>query len=347
MSFFLTLIMMCFSANIFAGEIVNSIIDALRTEPAAIVGTFSVDKPKELYRGKAGIMDILDTKFTMNAKKEVGFTFSEETLTIGSGDGLTVSVQGFPVKVTQIYYDAKAGTFSVKTSAPLGLLEKKVAKRVEDTLTAEYRPKMIQAYNEIKKIRSSQTMNDTGKILKSISKIFDDGKPSEPLNMKGNLDLVFGPLKKQILTFGDWKASVKEGDRFTVGVEFNKKAIDAVNFSSSLGIQLYGKTSYPEIVSVDFTSLRFNNGGVTFTYDLGAEEVMLGYQLVFGLLAAYNARMPATVINNATICDPPKIKAVREVVDKNLREELVKLVRNHRDYLRESGVSEEFLKAFE
>jgi hypothetical protein len=116
--------------------------------------------------------------------------------------------------------------------------------------------------------------------------------------------------------------------------------IKAIQVTSEQGIRIHGQTSVPEIASVNFRQARADGSGVNFEYDVGAEEVIASFRLLFGIVAAANSSNPNRILEE---CDPVRIRAIRNILDSNLRREIANLIRQHRDRLIAGGVSPQLL----
>lgn len=71
-----------------------------------------------------------------------------------------------------------------------------------------------------------------------------------------------------------------------VGLSFhpktkNKTTTLGPELPSHRGIRFYAKTTFPDIASVNFYQARADNHGIRFAYEIGAEEIISGFQLLF------------------------------------------------------------------
>lgn len=319
-----------------------TIVDYLRDTPASVTGTISLDGPLELYRGKKGIFPIT---MNVNRSEGIGFSFSDQHLSINTDKGISLNIAGVPFKVNSVYYHEASGKFQVRTNTPLNIGEKSLNAQIEKVLNDHYRPKVIRAFRELKKIKSQKNLQDVQKIISEVTKIFATGGTLPTI--RGNVDLVFSPQGKKSLRLDQWRAEIQARDHISIGMNFvrtpTKTTINAMEFNSSKGIRISGKTNYPEIASVNFRRLRADGNGIEFNYEIGAEEVLTGFALLMNVVKAYNGH-PGDLM---TECDPVRLESIRRSLDGNLKREIAQMIRSYRSTLLEGGVSPQLLSALD
>lgn len=327
-----------------ANSPVGTVVDYLRGTPALVRGTISLDGVHQIYKGKKGIFDI---GMKINATKPISFSFSEKNLSISSDQGLSLTIQGIPIKVTNINYQEHSGKFQVQTDTPLGLGEKMLNSHIEKVLNDHYKPKMIKAFRELKSIRSQKSLNDVNQVISSIAGIFSTEKQVPLPVIRGNVQLGFYAQGDKNLKLDKWSAGIKAHDAITFGMDFVKTkssiVVNAVNIRSSQGIRISGKTKFPEIASINFKDLEADAQGIKVNYDIGAEEVIVGFQILLGVLQSYSGH-PSNVLNE---CDPVRLESIRKSLDENLRKEIAVMIRVHRKSLIKAGASPQLLAALD
>lgn len=330
----------------------KSILEVLRQTPATASGLIAIEQNMELYKDQVGPLKI---SLKLNANEPIGFNFSEHHLTILPDKAITLSLFGVPVKFDYIQYDDTSGKFTVKCSPPfeglrkvpgisklISLRDEAINAEIEKVLNEKYKPKVVRAFKELSKFRTSQTMNDVDKVAQTIADIFSDGKraPTLPV-IKGNINLNFQPEKAQRFMFGDWKADIQANDNVMAGISFVKKNgktdIKGVEFASAKGIRFSGKTKVPELVSINVSELKFSENGPYLVYDLGAEEVIAGFQLIISVLKT----------NSISDCTPIQLKQIRQQIDKELKGQLSNLIKIHYKALLSAGATPELLAALQ
>jgi hypothetical protein len=330
--------------NCFGSTPVISLIDYLRESPASVGGSITLDKDFQLYNGKKSIFPV---GMKINSKKDINYSFSEDFLSIDSEQGLSLTIAGMSFQVKNIYYNEKTGKFSVKTSTPLGIGAATLSSQVEQVLNEHYRPKMIKAFQELKTIRSRQSLRDVNEVISAISNIFSTGLKTPIPTIRGTASLIFNPRTKKNLKLDQWKAEIKQGDYLVLGMDFTKSStgmlVNGVRFSSQQGIRISGKTNFPEINSILFKEMNANGQGITFGYDIGAEEVVAGFRILISTLQAYS-RSSGDIFRE---CDPVRLEGIRKMIDGNLRREIAEMIRIHRRSLLNAGASPQLLAALD
>lgn len=335
------------SLSLLGATPVTTIVDYLRETPASVSGNIVMDKTMPLYSGKKGILPV---SMKANPKKEIGFSFNEKYLSITSDSGITLTVAGVPVKIKSIYYHEQTGKFEVKSDAPfgLGLAEGRINSSVEEVLNTEYKPKIIKAFNELKKVRSKDNLHDVNEVTSTITKIFTEGKPTADIpTITGDINLEFSPKGNKDLKLDQWTAKIKDRDNISMGVSFIRRGsattITGAHFRSTSGIRIHGKTNFPEIASLNFQGFDADNRGIKFYYDIGAEEVITGFKMLMQVVGAYNGH-PENVYRE---CDPVKLEKIRQSIDGSLKVEIANMIRKHRQTLLKGGISPQLLAALD
>lgn len=303
-----------------------------------------MDKNHELYQGKKAFIDI---GMRVNARKGIGFSFSEKHLSISSDEGLSLTIQGMPIKISHIEYFEQSGKFRVKTDTPMGIGEKTLNQKIEQVLNEHYRPKMIRAFKELKSIKDKKSLQDVNQVVATVAGIFSSGKNTPIPTVRGNVQLQFYPGEDKNLKLDKWKAQIKKNDSITTGMDFirdnNKLSVTGIEVRSHQGIRISGKTNFPEIASVNFKHLRADKNGVVFNYDIGAEEIVTGFMILINVVKAYSGH-PGNLLKE---CDPVKLEAIRKSIDGNLKREIAEMIRTHRKALMNAGASRELLAALD
>lgn len=345
MRFILAFLFLLSSLSVVAAPMLATVVDYLRETPATVSGHISMDKTMPLYNGKFGILNV---GMRVNPKKEIGFSFSEQHLSINTDGGLSLTIGGVPVKVKSIYYHQQSGKFEVKSDTPLGIGEKTINAKVEAKLNEIYKPKMMKAFEELKSIRAKDNLHDIKEVTASITKIFTEGKVGGEIpTITGDINLEFNPKGNKDLRLDQWTAKIKEQDTVSMGVSFvrrgNQMTVTGASFRSQKGIRIHGKTDYPEIASLNFQGLDASNSGIKFYYDIGAEEVLTGFKAMIQLIGAYNGH-PENVYKE---CDPVKLEKIRSSIDGKLKIEIANMIKKHRQILLNGGISAELLAALD
>lgn len=333
------------SVNAFAlDKRVETVIDYLRDTSASVNGSISVDEPIDVYQGKYGWLNV---GMKVQSKKPIGFSVSDQHLQISSDEGLTVSFAGFTAKVKNIYYHETTGKFEVRTDTFMGIAEGTFKEKIEQVLNEKYKPKMIEAFKKLKTIREKKNLADVNQVVSAVAGIFSTGKSIPMPTIRGDIDLSFYPKQDKELKIDKFTAKIQKGDAISAGVNFVKTkdnlAINGVEFRSSKGLRLHGETKFPEIASLNFQTVQINDRGVQLGYDIGAEEVLAGFQLIIGVIGQYSGH-PSRALQE---CDPIRLKYIRDSIDGTLKKELSNMIKNYRETLLKGGASPQLLAALE
>lgn len=321
----------------------GTVVDMLRGTPASVVGNLSLDSQLQLWEDKSGVIDY---GLRVKANRDIGYSFSDRHLSISTENAVELTVAGVPIKVKSIYYHEQTGKFEVKTDLPLGIGEKALNAHLSKKITELYKPKVQKAFKELKELRAKKNLSDINAVIASITSIFATGTAPLP-TIRGNIDLVFTPQANKTLKLDQWTAQIKKDDYISAGMDFVRKnnhlAVTGLEFRSQKGIRIAGKTNYPEIASINFSSLRADSTGIHFNYDIGAEELIAGFRLVLNVVKAYNGH--AGDITKE--CDPVRLESIRKSIDGNLKRELAEMIRLHRKTLIGNGISPQLLAALD
>ncbi len=307
-------------------------------------GRIYIDRPLQLYSGSKAMVPV---GMMVAPHKGINYGFSEKHLRIDSEEGIILSVAGLKLKVKNVSYHADTGRFEVQTDTPLNIGEKSLNQAIEKHLDDYYRPKIMRAFKALKTLREKRNLHDVNKVIGSIVGIFSDGQGVAP-TVSGDMELRFFPLSNRRLRLHQWNAEIKKDDVITFGMDFVKPGstplkINAVNFISSRGIRISGKTSFPEIASVNFQEMHASGNGIRFNYDIGAEEVISGFMLLMNAVKMASGH-PGDILQE---CDPVRIQSIRKSLDNNLRNEIALMIRTHRSLLLNAGASRELLAALD
>ncbi len=325
---------------------VATLVDYLRSTPANVNGVIQFSSRMPLYSGRVSGVPV---GVRVNGGTGIGFEFDETRLSIFTGAGLSLTIAGIPIRVRGISYDSATRRFRVTTETPLGIGEGLLNSEMEKVLNDLYRDKMAQAFEQLRQLRRSQNLNDLQQVSRTIAGIFTppDQSQSTPLpTLNGHVQLTFRPSGDRQLQLDQFQAHLRGNDLITSRMEFTNSAgpggfqIKAVQVSSERGIRIHGQTRVPEIASVNFRQARADGSGVSFDYDVGAEEVLSGFRLLLGVVAAASSNNPNRILEE---CDPVRIRAIRNILDANLRREIANMIREHRDKLLAGGVSPQLL----
>ncbi|GEM_PF-2713508 len=330
--------------NCFGSTPASSLIDYLRETPASIGGSITLDKSLQLYSGKKGIFPV---GMRVNAKENIHYSFTEDFLSIDSEEGLTLTIAGINFQVKNIYFNQRTGKFKVRTKTPMDIGAATLSSQVEQVLNEHYRPKMMRAFQELKSIRSRQSLRDVNQVITTITSIFSTGITTPIPTIRGSASLIFNPRTNKNLKLDQWKAEIKQGDYLVLGMDFTKSSngmlVNGVEFKSQQGIRISGKTNFPEINSILFKEMTANGHGITFGYDIGAEEVVAGFRILFATLQTYS-RSSGDIFKE---CDPVRLEGIRKLIDGNLRREIAEMIRIHRKSLLNAGASPQLLAALD
>lgn len=340
----LIVLLSLFSQYVYASTLATPLIDYLRETPASIGGSIALDQDFDLYSGKKGILSV---GMKINSKKPIQYSFSEDYLSINSYEGMSLTIAGFSFNVKSIYYNGKSGKFKVKTSTPLDIGAASLNSQIEEVLNEQYRPKMMKAFEELKTLRSKQSLRDVNEVIGSISRIFSTSSSTPLPTIRGSASLIFRPSVKKNLRIDTWKAQIEGGDYLSLGMDFTKTPqnlkVNGLSFSSQQGIRISGKTDFPEINSMLFKSMEANGRGISFNYDLGAEEVVTGFKILIGTIQAVSGS-PHNLLKE---CNPVRLEGIRRMIDQNLRREIAEMIRIHRRSLLNAGASPQLLAALD
>ncbi len=325
---------------------VATLVDYLRGTPASVNGVIQFGTRMPLYSGRVVGVPV---GVRVNGGTGIGFEFDENRLSIFTGAGLSLTIAGIPIKVTGINYQASTGRFQVTTETPLRIGEGLLNGEMEKVLNDLYKDKMVQALEQLRQLRRSQNLHDMQQVSRTIAGIFTppDQSRSTPLpTINGHVQLTFRPSEDRQLQLDQFQAHLRGNDRITTRMEFINSTgpggfqVKAVQVTSERGIRIHGQTSVPEIASVNFRQARADGSGVNFDYDVGAEEVISAFRLILGVVAAASSNNPNRILEE---CDPVRIRAIRNILDANLRRELANMIRQHRDKLLAGGASPQLL----
>lgn len=343
---FLSFLLLSSFGLAFADTTTKTLIDLLRVTPANVTGLIGIDKKIEF-----DVPDpLLNLKIKVMPKQTMGFGFSEHHLNIKPDKGLILSIYGVDVHIQEIYYDDQTNKFSVKTKTPLPLNigSKMVSEKIEETLNKTYKAKVVQAFKELKKIRTNKTKNDVDEVVQTIANIFAPPTKDPMPDVYGEFTLNMWPKNNEKFTFGEWKADLKSNDNFAAGVKFSKRggklSIHSLELSSNQGIRFWGDTSVPEIVSINVTKVVLSEQGASIDYMIGAEEAVAGFQLLIGSLKAIAQRQGVTSNCN---CREFRFTPIREKIETELAAQLAKYVREDRKNLLEIGATPALLNAID
>lgn len=331
------------STALSAATPVGTIVDMLRETPASIVGNISLGAPMQIWEDKSGFIDY---GLRIKRNQDIGYSFSDKHISINTEKAIELTVQGVPIKVKSIYYHEQTGKFEVKTDLPLGIGEKALNAHLSKKITELYKPKVQKAFAELKSLRAKKSLSDINKVISSITSIFSTSTAPLP-TITGSMDLVFTPNQNKTLKLDQWTAQIKKDDYISAGMTFVRRnghiAVTGLDFRSHKGIRISGKTNYPEIASVNFSSLRADHTGIHFNYDIGAEELIAGFRLILNVIKAHSGH-PGDLTKE---CDPVRLEAIRKSIDGNLKREIAEMIRLHRKTLAGNGISPQLLAALD
>lgn len=345
MNFFVLGLTLLISTSVSAASAVGTMVDMLRETPASVSGDISMDGPLQLWEDKSGLIDY---GLRVKAKRSIGFSFSEQHISINTEKAIELTIQGVPVKVTSIYYHAQTGKFEVKTDLPLGIGEKALNAHLSKRITEMYKPKVLKAFKVLKDLRQTNKLSDVAAVTGVITNIFTEGSPPTHIPViRGNVELAFHPKGNRKLKLDQWNAEIKAGDSISASMNFVRNgknlSVGVVEFRSMKGIRITGKTNHPEIASVNFNYLRADSSGINFNYEIGAEEVLTGFRLLMNVVKAH-AGNPHDLLNE---CDPVRLESIRKSIDGNLKREIAAMIRTHRRTLLGNGISPQLLAALD
>jgi hypothetical protein len=333
----------------------KTVIDLLRETPTTVYGDFSLKKPMKIYEGSRGPLTAI---VNVNSNEGIGFSFSEEHLSIQTDKGLSLKIGNVDVKIKRIDFNESTGKFEVKTESPWKLNpmgykiwgggEATMNDMIGSKLDHFFKPKMIAVFGELKKLRASNNLKDMKLIMKAITKVISNeskipNKLLELPELTGSANMEFYVPKDRKLKFGDWNAELMSRDSVRLGLKFDmdlkrKFTVNGISVASNKGITLYGKTGFPELKSLIFKSFDADKNSSNFEYELGAEEALLVFQLI-GRAVAANGNVQQAMVD----CDPVTLTPVRQRINKAFKLQLSKMVDLHEEELLKAGASPEIM----
>lgn len=324
----------------------SELMDMFRASPAYVSGEISFNEPFDVYKDKKYLLNV---KTRINANQRMGFTFSEQHIQVNPDKGMNVLIQGISVPVKQIYYDHVRGEFSVKTATPGGIGQKKLNQMIEKELKQKYQPKLIQAFQELTKLKANKNLQDAQLVAKTIANIFHDETIPKIPDFQGTINLGFDLEKGKKFDIGKLKAQLKPGEFVSAGISYNrtgnKIAYKDVEFKFSKGFEVSDPSKGPkEVASVNITSLKFDGSGeVDATYSVGAEDVLTGVKLVTSLLRTVAGHpLPASLAE----CDPVVLEGIRRKINQDMRIQISKEIKTNYPELIKAGVPADLLALF-
>lgn len=323
----------------------ETIVDYLRTQPATATGSIRFGAQKVLATNSLYEVRVVPTK---TADTDISYSFSERHIRLTTPKALVISVLGIRLHVREISFDAGTGKFTVRTNTPLGIGAETVSEKVAEYLEREYKPRLIQAMQELRRIRSERTLSDAQSTVDTIVKIFTSGHQGEALPpISGSIDLNFRPEEPRALVLDQLRAQIAPGDGLSAGVNFTLERgrfqIHAVSFSSYQGVRITrGTSSLPEFASVNLRSVKLGPDGVAFDYDIGAEESIAAFSVLIQVIQNYTEG-PG---HNCTNCQA-RLEAIRAGLDQQMLDQIRDFIRRHRPQLLAGGASPVLLNALD
>lgn len=355
------LLLILIATNVWGDEVhpIQNIIGLMRQSPAYGSGRLKIAESRVLHEetskktlvkvGKFNLNVNTAVKITMKANEPIDFGFGEDYITVKPSRAIDLRVNGIKIGLQDIIYQVDKsgrGSFKVKTTTPLGILKGTVRAQVEAALQSVYAPRLKVAFNELRRIRRAQTMDSAQASMKAIISILS-GPPdpkAKPLpTITGNVDLAFTPPKTKIRLAEELWAKTAADDTITMGVNLRIKdgrtAITGLRMESNEGVRVQGRTSMPELFSVNVKNINLNASGFHMDYAIGAEEAVAGFMVLFGVIK--------TQMGGKADCpESVQINFIRKSLDRQVRAQLGVIIRAQRKALLEAGISPRILNAF-
>lgn len=331
------------SSHVIAAPL-QTVVDYLRTTPAYVNGNVRFDHAATVH--KSG-----NTTVKLLGNREIPFNFGENFLEIYPQHGMELKVGPVTIKVKNVRWDRGAG-FKVETELPIdlfGLGASYVNGEVKKELQKLFGAKMQAASNQLRTLRAAKKLSDTKAVMDNIIKIFDtpDAPPLPPV--RGEMSLVFNPDRDKVLQLGEMRVGIKQNDSIMATMGYRYKSprftVNSLKVSSRLGIDVNKGPQFAVNKRLVFSNLELSGQGMTLGAHLGASETLLGLLMVFEVAATRAGHPPSQ--SCMSCLDLIQLKPFMLVVEQDIREEIISLIRSQRAQLISYGVSAATLNAFE
>ncbi|MBY0518054.1 MAG: hypothetical protein K2P81_14190 [Bacteriovoracaceae bacterium] len=321
----------------------ETVINYLKSTPAWVDGSIRFDSSAPLY--SEGM-----TSMKLMPNRDIGFAFGENFLELYPSSGVELKVGPLNIKVENIRWDRNGG-FTVKSKLPgfmFGLGTDYVNKEIKTPLQKMFGEKMRLASDQLRQIRTAKQLSDTNTVMRKIMKIFTTNSPTLP-SSRGEMGLVFAPPQNKVLQLNNLRVGIKAGDRIRAGIGFKIKNDTfqtlSLNVTSNLGIDINEGTEFKNNKRLVFSSLDLSGRGMGIGAHLGASETILGLLVAFEVASVQAGHPPSQAC--LSCLDLVQLKPVQLIVEQEIREQVLAMIRSQRPQLRAIGVSEATLRAFE
>lgn len=322
----------------------QTVVDYLRTTPAYVNGNVRFDQSATVHQSGSTTVKLL-------RNREIAFNFGENFLEIYPQHAMELKVGPLEIKVTNVRWDRSSG-FSVESELPVdlfGLGASYVNGEVKKELQKMFGAKMQAASNQLRTLRAAKKLSDTKAVMDNVMKIFHN--PSQPPlpPFRGELALVFNPNRDTVLQLNEMRVGLKQNDtiRARVGYRYNSPnlTVHSLKVSSRLGIDVNEGPDFAVNKRLVFSDLELSDQGMTLGAHLGASETLLGLMLIFEVAATGAGQLQTPTC--MTCLELAELKPVMLIVEQDIREEIISLIRSQRSQLMAYGVSAATLNAFE
>jgi hypothetical protein len=322
---------------------VGPFVDYLRTAPVEVAGQITADTTEMVAHPNFG------TWANINKGKSIDFSFSETALRIQTNGGITIKVGYIPFKVRSITVD-KNGKFTVDA----GMISGPVRQALED----QYKAKMVQAFRELTAMRQKRSLTDANDTITKILNIFSPkaGKSDEKVpNFTGNLALNFRTREERSLSLGLAMMDLKKGQSLQAGIDFRTTGksgftILGMFMNAPEGVQFRPGNSRDKKTIASATVKNVCMGRAScfpyatdfnVEYTTGPEEAATGVAILANLILAQ-----AGNLGSAAHCgDEVQIKLIRNIIDRRVNGEMVRLIKENYKDLVAAGIDRKVLRA--
>jgi hypothetical protein len=280
----------------------------------------------------------------------IGFRLTENEITINTSRAFYLNVAGITLRVNSISYN-RNGRFQVSMDSPL--MERSLETRLAAALEAKFKTKMDLALQQLSAIRQQRNGRDAKAVIDRVLEIFK-GPPRPGLSlanvqMSGNVALNFDfPTAQTLAVSDDYVVDINAQDTLSAQGTFTRRNgqynVSEIAFRSRQGVRFRAQADPPSTLnSLRVTSLTISDRGIEPVMISGAEEAIMGFRQLLGLISSAQA---VASLGAGPNCDP-RIDEVQAYLRRQFRGELAPLVRQHRPALLQAGVDPAILRALE
>ena len=331
------------SFSSFAQEL-EPVINFLRGTPAYVNGSVSFDAQSTLF-------DDSWTQVKIVKNQKIYFTFSENRLEVHPGDAFYVKSHLFRVKIKKVMWTPGTGvvTHSELPADFTGLSRKKVSAEVAEILNELFGFKLRVANVLLKRIRNQREMGDTMNIVKAIVGLFTKSEGLTTIQIpkyRGDFFLNFRPSNDKAFNLYGMRIGVKAGDTVSSGFDFtgDRNGIYPYNghVKSAKGVDANTGKKWKAMARLVLRDIELGNRGTKIEMHLGATEIVQGILSLAEL--ALQRKYPGARCHECY--DIATFPALRLIIEKQMREAVVKQMDDLAPLLRKVNVSNRTISSF-